>query len=140
MAHQRRKVTEREEQDLVTGMIGDSYNWLLIIIVAFYAGELVWREREQRVAAVVDAFPLPDWIPLAAKFGALLAEARTSAAHSVVSAGLFRWTHAGGWTKVEDPRLPAGAQMLNATRSGEILLRQYDTDPTRVLLGRVSLE
>ncbi|MCB1019896.1 MAG: hypothetical protein H6509_11760 [Bryobacterales bacterium] len=72
--------------------------------------------------------------------GALLAEARTSSALAVVSAGLFQWTHAGGWTKVEDPRLPVGAQMLNATRSGEILLRQYDTDPTRVLLGRTSLD
>ncbi|MEO5812870.1 MAG: M1 family aminopeptidase [Rhodanobacter sp.] len=47
--------------------------WLLYIIITFYAGELVWRERSLRTAEVSDAFPLPDWIPLIAKLGALLA-------------------------------------------------------------------
>ncbi|WP_449427377.1 ABC transporter permease/M1 family aminopeptidase [Rhodanobacter umsongensis] len=50
-----------------------SFQWLLFIIITFYAGELVWRERSQRSAEVTDAFPLPDWIPLTAKLGALLA-------------------------------------------------------------------
>ncbi|MEO7072334.1 MAG: M1 family aminopeptidase [Rhodanobacter sp.] len=50
-----------------------SYQWLLYIVITFYAGELVWRERSQRTAEVSDAFPLPDWVPLVAKFGALLA-------------------------------------------------------------------
>jgi ABC-2 type transport system permease protein len=50
-----------------------SYNFLLMIIVAFYAGELVWRERGARISEVTDAFPLPDWIPLASKLVALAA-------------------------------------------------------------------
>jgi ABC-2 type transport system permease protein len=50
-----------------------SYTFLLFIIVAFYAGELVWRERAARISDVTDAFPLPDWIPLAAKLTALAA-------------------------------------------------------------------
>jgi ABC-2 type transport system permease protein len=50
-----------------------SYNFLLFIIVAFYAGELVWRERGARVSEMTDAFSLPDWIPLAAKLVALTA-------------------------------------------------------------------
>lgn len=54
-------------------VIAGSYNWLLILIVAFYAGELVWRDREARVAAVADAMPSPDWLPLAARFAALVA-------------------------------------------------------------------
>jgi ABC-type transport system involved in multi-copper enzyme maturation permease subunit len=53
--------------------IRGSFQWLLFIIITFYAGELVWRERSQRSAEVTDAFPLPDWIPLTAKLGALLA-------------------------------------------------------------------
>jgi len=52
--------------------IRGGYQWLLYIIITFYAGELVWRERSQRSAEVSDAFPLPDWIPLTAKLGALL--------------------------------------------------------------------
>lgn len=50
-----------------------SFQWLLYIIITFYAGELVWRERSQHSAEVSDAFPVPDWVPLIAKLGALLA-------------------------------------------------------------------
>ncbi|MGO9934520.1 MAG: ABC transporter permease/M1 family aminopeptidase [Steroidobacteraceae bacterium] len=50
-----------------------SYNFLLFIVVAFYAGELVWRDRSVRVSEIMDAYSLPDWIPLAAKLVALTA-------------------------------------------------------------------
>jgi ABC-type transport system involved in multi-copper enzyme maturation permease subunit len=50
-----------------------SYNFLLFIVVTFYAGELVWRERSAHISEMTDAFSLPDWIPLAAKFVALAA-------------------------------------------------------------------
>ncbi|KRF01909.1 hypothetical protein ASG87_10410 [Frateuria sp. Soil773] len=50
-----------------------AFHWLLYIVVTFYAGELVWRERGLRSSEVSDAFPLPDWIPLAAKLLALCA-------------------------------------------------------------------
>ncbi len=53
--------------------IQGGFQWLLYIIIIFYAGELVWRERSQRSAEVSDAFPVPDWVPLSAKLGALLA-------------------------------------------------------------------
>ncbi|UGB45911.1 ABC transporter permease subunit [Frateuria edaphi] len=53
--------------------IQGSFQWLLAIIVTFYAGELVWRERDRRTAEVVDAFPLPDWLPLTARLLALVA-------------------------------------------------------------------
>jgi ABC-type transport system involved in multi-copper enzyme maturation permease subunit len=56
----------------VLEQVQNSFHWLLYIIVTFYAGELVWRERSQRSAEVTDAFPLPDWIPLTAKLIALL--------------------------------------------------------------------
>jgi ABC-type transport system involved in multi-copper enzyme maturation permease subunit len=48
-----------------------SYKWLLLLVLIFYAGELVWRERGARVDEVVDAFPTPDWVPLLAKLAAL---------------------------------------------------------------------
>ena len=52
--------------------IRGAYSLFLIIIVTFYAGELVWRERAQRIAEVTDAYPNADWIALAAKLVALL--------------------------------------------------------------------
>jgi ABC-2 type transport system permease protein len=51
--------------------LNGAYNFLLVIIVTFYAGELVWRERAMRVAEATDAYATPDWIPLVAKLVAL---------------------------------------------------------------------
>lgn len=56
---------------LMNEAMDGSYNFLLLIIVAFYAGELVWRERSGGINAVTDAFPLPDWIPLLSKLTAI---------------------------------------------------------------------
>ncbi|MDI1442621.1 M1 family aminopeptidase [Polyangium sp. 6x1] len=50
-----------------------SYSFLLVIIVLFYAGELVWKERGAKMHEVTDAMPVPSWVPLVAKFGALIA-------------------------------------------------------------------
>jgi ABC-type transport system involved in multi-copper enzyme maturation permease subunit len=50
-----------------------SYTWLLLLVVFFYAGELVWRERQSHVGEVVDTYPTPDWIPLLSKVAALAA-------------------------------------------------------------------
>lgn len=44
----------------------------LIIIVTFYAGEMIWRERSLRVAEATDAYAAPNWVPLAAKLTALI--------------------------------------------------------------------
>jgi ABC-type transport system involved in multi-copper enzyme maturation permease subunit len=56
---------------LMNQAMDGSFNFLLLIVVAFYAGELVWRERSGRIDAVTDAFPLPDWIPLLSKLTAM---------------------------------------------------------------------
>jgi len=58
---------------LMTEVMDGSYNFLLVIIIAFYAGELVWRERSARISEVTDAFSLPDWIPLLSKLTAMTA-------------------------------------------------------------------
>lgn len=37
-------------------------SWMILLIVAiYYAGELVWRERDRRIDAIVDATPMPGW-------------------------------------------------------------------------------
>ena len=52
--------------------LNGSYSWLLIIIALFYAGELVWKERSAKLGEVTDAMPVANWVPLAAKFTALI--------------------------------------------------------------------
>lgn len=54
-------------------LIGGVNALFVLIIVVFYAGELVFRERSMRVAEVTDAFPNADWVALAAKLVALTA-------------------------------------------------------------------
>ncbi|HEX8408852.1 MAG TPA: M1 family aminopeptidase [Thermoanaerobaculia bacterium] len=43
-----------------------------MIIAAFYAGDIVWRERNLKMNEVTDTMPLPTWAQWAAKFSALL--------------------------------------------------------------------
>jgi aminopeptidase N len=35
---------------------------MTLIIVTYYAGELVWREKERRTHEIIDAAPVPDWM------------------------------------------------------------------------------
>ncbi|MFA9216066.1 MAG: M1 family aminopeptidase [Sphingomonadaceae bacterium] len=49
-----------------------SFNFMLILIVTFYAGELIFKERQVKIADVSDAMPVPNWVPLAAKALALV--------------------------------------------------------------------
>lgn len=55
----------------MVGLVTGSYSLFLLIIVVFYAGELVFRERSARIAEVTDAYPNADWIALASKLVAL---------------------------------------------------------------------
>ncbi|MBR7747634.1 ABC transporter permease/M1 family aminopeptidase [Undibacterium baiyunense] len=54
-------------------IMAGSFNFMLIIIVTFYAGELIFRERQVKIADVVDAMPVPNWVPMLAKATALSA-------------------------------------------------------------------
>ena len=50
----------------------NSMSLFLVIIVLFYSGELVFKERGARINEVSDAMPVPNWVPLAAKFATLV--------------------------------------------------------------------
>jgi ABC-type transport system involved in multi-copper enzyme maturation permease subunit len=57
----------------------------LFLVVTFYAGELVWKERQAKISDVSDALPVPDWVPLAAKCGAVLAVVAVFSAAGVLA-------------------------------------------------------
>ncbi|MHB1057471.1 MAG: ABC transporter permease/M1 family aminopeptidase [Rhodanobacter sp.] len=91
--------------------INGSFSLPLMIIAIFYAGELVWRERTQRSAEVTDAFPVPDWVPLLAKFGALLT---VIVLMLLIGAAVgIGWQLGHGYTHLE-PGLYLGMLALNA--------------------------
>ena len=54
------------------GLVNGSFALFMLIIITFYAGELVWRERDQRLDQILDAMPSPTWLPLTAKLLALM--------------------------------------------------------------------
>lgn len=51
----------------------NSYSFLLVVVVLFYAGELVWKERAAKISEVTDAMPTANGVSLLAKFMTLVA-------------------------------------------------------------------
>ncbi|HEV8580113.1 MAG TPA: M1 family aminopeptidase [Thermoanaerobaculia bacterium] len=45
----------------------DAFSVIPLIIAIYYAGELVWRERDRRVHELVDAAPMPNWAYVVSK-------------------------------------------------------------------------
>ncbi|GAB4236653.1 MAG: M1 family aminopeptidase [Ekhidna sp.] len=57
---------------LVLELITGSFTLFFIIILVFYSGELVWRERDVKINLIQDALPMPDFVSLVSKFFGLM--------------------------------------------------------------------
>ena len=58
---------------LVAGtVLGTAVSPVIVILIAVFAGELVWKERELRLSAISDAAPVPDWVLMLGRFLALV--------------------------------------------------------------------
>ena len=53
--------------------LAGAINAMLLLVLLFYSGELAHRDRQLKVADISEAMPLPGWVPLLAKAGALCA-------------------------------------------------------------------
>jgi ABC-type transport system involved in multi-copper enzyme maturation permease subunit len=49
-----------------------TFRLFVIITITFYAGELVWKERDSGIGDIVDATRVPTWVGYVAKFSALV--------------------------------------------------------------------
>jgi aminopeptidase N len=56
---------------LMVQALQGAFNIMPIIIAIYYAGELVWRDRERRMHEIVDATAAPGWTHLVPKIGAI---------------------------------------------------------------------
>ena len=56
----------------VLDIVSGSFVPFMLVITTFYAGELVWRERESGLQLMLDALPVPNWLPLLSKQFALI--------------------------------------------------------------------
>ena len=48
--------------------LGGSFVLFIYIILTFYSGELIWKERSVKLNQIYDTFPVPDWLSYSAKF------------------------------------------------------------------------
>lgn len=53
-------------------VIRGAFAVVALLIAAFYAGDIVWRERTLHLHEVSDAMPVPTWLQWTAKFTSLL--------------------------------------------------------------------
>ncbi|TWI63672.1 peptidase M1-like protein [Pseudoduganella lurida] len=58
---------------MVLETMSQPFSLVMIVVTTYYAGELVWREREHRMALMLDALPVPTWLPMVSKLVALVA-------------------------------------------------------------------
>ena len=79
--------------------IKDAFGVILLVIAMFYAGELVWRERDRRVHEIVDATPLPNWAYVVPKTLAMALVLTAMLLTNVAAAVLVQLS--AGFTEVE---------------------------------------
>ncbi|MGH9868979.1 MAG: ABC transporter permease/M1 family aminopeptidase [Candidatus Polarisedimenticolia bacterium] len=86
---------------LMLRVIAGAFGLFVFLILIFYSGDMVWRERTLRMSDVVDALPVPSWVPWASKGTALAALVLVLHAAAMVAGmgvQLFR-----GYTNFEFP-------------------------------------
>jgi ABC-2 type transport system permease protein len=61
--------TARVLGELTAPLSAEMSRWVIVpLLIVFFAGELVWREREAGMGEITDAMPGSDWPPLLGKF------------------------------------------------------------------------
>lgn len=55
----------------VVGFLNDTFGLFTLIIITFYSGEAIWRDRDAGLAQITDALPVRGWVPFGAKLTAL---------------------------------------------------------------------
>ena len=79
--------------------IKDAFGVILLVIAIFYAGELVWRERDRRVHEIVDATPMPSWAYVVPKTLAMAVVLMAMLLTNVAAAVVFQLS--AGFPEVE---------------------------------------
>ncbi len=84
---------------LMVQVLQGAFSIMPIIIAIYYAGELVWRDRERRIHEMVDATAAPGWAHLVPKIGAIAGVLIASGLVAVLTGMAVQL--AKGWTQLE---------------------------------------
>ena len=83
----------------VIGALSGAYTLFIFIIAVFYAGELVWRDRDRRMHEIVGASAAPDWTFMLPKVLAIAGVLLATFVVAVLGGIAFQVFH--GYTKFE---------------------------------------
>jgi aminopeptidase N len=84
---------------VVIGLLEGSFSIIPVIIAIYYAGELVWRERDRKIHEIIDASAIPDWAYVVPKALAVVLVLFSTLLVSVVAGLVTQLLH--GYTDVE---------------------------------------
>ncbi|MFZ0266913.1 M1 family aminopeptidase [Caulobacter sp.] len=79
--------------------LAGSFGLIPMIIAIYYAGELVWRERDRKTHEIIDAAPVADWAFVAPKVAAISLVLLSTLAVSVLAAIVSQLAH--GYANLE---------------------------------------
>jgi ABC-2 type transport system permease protein len=79
--------------------LSGAFAFIPLIIAIYYAGELVWRDRDRRIHEIVDACPAPSWTIMLPKVLAIGLVLFASLAVGVLTGMVFQLGH--GYTRLE---------------------------------------
>ncbi|MCY7399154.1 MAG: aminopeptidase [Sphingomonas bacterium] len=63
--------TEHPTLAATISTIRGTFSAVLVMIAAFYGGELVWRERDRKLNEIIDSTPVPSWVMTVPKIVAI---------------------------------------------------------------------
>jgi ABC-2 type transport system permease protein len=84
---------------LMVETIFGAFAIFVLLIAAFYAGDIVWRERNLKLHEVTDAMPIPTWAQWGAKLTALLGVLLATLATGVATGMILQLSK--GYTRLE---------------------------------------
>lgn len=56
---------------ILLGAISQALTGALMVILAFYSADIMWREKSSKFNGIIDALPVPNWVFVASKIAAL---------------------------------------------------------------------
>ncbi|QNN65401.1 aminopeptidase [Sphingomonas rhizophila] len=101
---------------ILVPILNASFRTFLVIVAAYFAGELVWRDRERHIDQLIDAAPVPSWSLMLPKFLGLALVLLSTLAVTVLVAMLVQF--ASGAVPIRPGEylrwyvLPTGADLL----------------------------
>ncbi|WP_417485801.1 ABC transporter permease/M1 family aminopeptidase [Maricaulis sp.] len=80
-------------------VINSNFAWFPLVVIIYYAAEVMWRERRVGFSEIVDATPTPSWVFVTTKFFALCVVVAALALLGVVAAVTIQLIR--GYTAIE---------------------------------------